>query len=488
MRKIGKKDPCHCGSGTTYESCCRGKDQSKQLLRAMNDPSIDWPYDEDEWTDDEVVDLVDSPTAADNRPQEEVSGDEMPQPPAGPSRYPQPPTADDIPAIGDEAVQIVEAWRTGAEACLREELTALYENGVADSLLPHLLAFMEEHPELFEQLGVEEEYLSYVSTQLNRIGQWASYKDLLLRIREEYPVMYSLKFGCLDYDLMVGLMLAGRADQVSLCFDFFHQYPDSHPLDACRVADLLAWTGMQEELFAFVQPLAIPMRETHGEAGAFAMQWRLFAEYPALLAAGVDPEAAAAQVMAVADTLPEQVRPRLDRDLLRREFEILRQPRDLPAYAACRTEQAVTAFYREVTWNYMAYLHADKGFPLVRARLLAQRMGDFLQLRPEGAKLKYPFRIPSERLEIWLHGECSDLSEADGIRVTPMIETLWHFADFLESRSLDDGEESDDLRDQSKRLFHMLEMPLWDDEVRSPTAQLLPKLGESLLTQAALEG
>src|SRR5690625_1398166 len=58
MGKIGRNDPCHCGSGKKYKRCCLEKDEQKQLLASKlpKQPIIQWmTYEEvDEMSTDEI--------------------------------------------------------------------------------------------------------------------------------------------------------------------------------------------------------------------------------------------------------------------------------------------------------------------------------------------------------------------------------------------------------------------------------------------------
>jgi len=76
---------------------------------------------------------------------------------------------------------------------------------------------------------------------------------------------------------MIERLVDGKFESIPQLFGFFHRYPGSEPDNADRVAELLAWTGRQEDLFAFVKPL-----------GWFMLRWVVFAQYVPFLDARVD--------------------------------------------------------------------------------------------------------------------------------------------------------------------------------------------------------
>ena len=63
--KIGRNDPCHCGSGKKYKKCCLAKDDaSKSAAVSQSSPSspLPWVMDDDHLDDDSnrVVYLIDA--------------------------------------------------------------------------------------------------------------------------------------------------------------------------------------------------------------------------------------------------------------------------------------------------------------------------------------------------------------------------------------------------------------------------------------------
>ena len=61
--KIGRNDPCHCGSGKKYKKCCLPKDnasKSAAVPQSSSSSPLSWVMDDDHLDDDSnrVVDLI----------------------------------------------------------------------------------------------------------------------------------------------------------------------------------------------------------------------------------------------------------------------------------------------------------------------------------------------------------------------------------------------------------------------------------------------
>jgi hypothetical protein len=67
---------------------------------------------------------------------------------------------------------------------------------------------------------------------------------------------------------MIERLVDGKFESIPQLFNFFHRYPDSEPDNADRIAELLAWTGRQEDLFVFAKPLVTHVWQDMGPSGA----------------------------------------------------------------------------------------------------------------------------------------------------------------------------------------------------------------------------
>jgi hypothetical protein len=458
MAQIGRNAPCPCGSGKKYKKCCLEKDLAEKRNAApWGETGPEWEKIENPETQEfsHVAESTDVQTGAsfDERDRKEATVMEGP-PPVDLPRYPKP--CEDLPDLPVKQQALVDSWWKDFKPLLR--------NPDVDEMIRRVVGFMEEHPELFVHLGLEEEILFEIGAEAGRRKEWPKYAALLTRIREEHPEMYVRSFSYYDYDLMIERLVAGKYEAIPPLFNFFHQYPDSEPDNADRVADLLAWTGRQEDLFAFAKPL-----------GWFMLRWVAFAQYVPLLDARVDPDEGARTFMEALKRLDIPCGPEFDMETIRREFRFCREPPDVWDLSTCGTNQEVTGFYHDVRWNYCAFLHEVRGFPWARADFLAERLEDYWSDRPTGKKPKDTFMLSEGRLDEHIAKTCRVFFTINGVRAVSLIEAVWHFVDYLVIHSRIEGEKLNSIRAMCRRLFGWI---LRAVDSTDPVPRLMPEFPE----------
>ena len=441
MTKLGRNKPCPCGSGKKYKKCCLASGVYEQYL-----PPLDVAPTSDEEAenpaDREFEDLVEQPEVRDSaRDYDETDEEEPPVTQAlsqpEPTLYLKP--REDLPDLPTDQQALVDAWW--------KDFDPLFKKPDVDEMIRRVVGFMEEYPALFVHLGLEHEVLFEIAAEAGRRKEWPKYSALLTRIREEHPEMYVRSFSYYDYNLMIERLVAGQFEAIPQLFNFFHQYPDSEPDNALRVTELLAWTGRQDELFAFTKPLAIPMWISPEVIGGwFMLRWLVFAQYVPLLDTREDPDEAARALMAPLKQLDIPRGPAFDAETLRREFQFCRETPDVWDPSTRGTVREIAQFYHDVRWNYCVFLHDVNGFPWARADFLAGQLEDYWSDRPAGKKPKDAFRFSEERLDKYITKTCRDFFRVHGVRAISLLEAVWHFVDYLAANSRIEDEKAKSIR------------------------------------------
>lgn len=438
--KVGRNDPCPCGSGKKYKKCCLEKDLTAIRAQASATPP---PHKErSEHEDDRYEDLLPSKICAaaeDEKESDEESRHEEESP-----CYPKVDMS--LPKLLPDQKALIDTWW--------RETKPYFKKNDADEMLRRVLRFMEDRPKLFMHLGLEHEFLFELGAELGRRRQWSRHAELLRRIRIEHPEMYVRAFSYYDRDLIIEQLVTGRMNDISRFFNFFHQYPASEPDNAAEIIELLAWTGHDEALLQFVRPLAVPMWISPDVmGGGLGLDWLILAEYAPFLNSREDSGVCAGQVTAriKAMGLPRELE--MDKDLIRLEIDCFRNTLAIPDFSLCRTADEVYRFYHDVAWSYSGFLYKSLGFSWTSAFFLKEQLKDYWLDVPKGKKAREPFQFDEDRLNRYIARRCRQFIGLDGVKATALLQAVWHFAEYLRAHGPIERETFEHMRRISSQLF-----------------------------------
>lgn len=415
--KVGRNDPCPCGSGSKYKKCCLPKDEAQSRAQ----PAASAPAS-DRATPKEPLrfgPLIPAGQKIEETPDEQTFAE--PELPRSAPRREYPRVDDVLPQLSPSDEKLVDDWW--------EQVKPFYiKQRDADQMLRRVVQFLETRPDLFPHLALHEEFLFELGAELGRRQRWSDYIRLLRRLRQEQPRTYSFCFGYYDRDIIYELAIAGRAEEIPAFFGFFRQYPDSHP-DSCHtIINFLAWRGLAQPLFELGEAVAVPMatsKEVVG--GGFALDWLIFREHVPFLDANDSSAAAAAQIEQNLLVLAPEIPWRLDRELIRRNLEMAIQ---LPAVLELHEfKPREERWLIDLLWNFKGQLHFRKGVPWVQAQFLADRLEDFVFWCAD--RNHDPFQFKEPELENFLVRTCKDFFWMDGVRAVSMLQAAAWFAEYL---------------------------------------------------------
>ena len=229
--KVGRNDPCPCGSGKKYKKCCLEKDEledSRELAETYKPPRRQEIKDEWEPEDEPVSkiwdeDLEDPEEENFDEDLDEDTDDEIPQTDdesqdddilKGEANLDD---GDELPELSEEDNKLVDDWW--------EEYKMM---GDTVTEREHLLTFMEQHPHLVDNLELQHEVLFELGADHFSEGIYETFVELLLRIRKEYPNTYRESFDWYDRDMIFWHTAQGRLDEIDPFFDLFRELGDSY--------------------------------------------------------------------------------------------------------------------------------------------------------------------------------------------------------------------------------------------------------------------
>lgn len=440
-RKTGRNEPCPCGSGKKYKKCCFEKDQKELRSQASplpvgertsartpipgraEDPFADefedlpCPFEpeEDEWSPEESADEYAGSVSEEDEP---------------PS-YPH--VKRELPELTSGQERIVDDWW--------DDTGPFYEKRDADEMIGRVETFLEKHPELFVQLGLQDEFLFELGAELGRRKEWRRYTDLLIRIRHEQPRMYAMSYAYYDRDIITELIFARRREFIPDYFSFFREYPDSHPDEAKGILDILAWAGLEEELMELADTIGGPMwLSSRVFGGGFVTHWLTFRAFIPHLDSRADPRAAARQVERSVEAL--QLRGYcVDPESIRRAIECRWTVPTEWNITNCRDPGDLLDFYHDIAWNFRGFMHDSMEFGWVKSDFLAGQLEEYWWLIPEGKRPRDTFMLKEGLLERHIVRRLMRFFWIDGVAAGGLLQAVLCFVEYLADRSIISSEE-----------------------------------------------
>ena len=202
---VGRNDPCPCGSGKKYKKCCLEKDKEIVLYSSNNEPEEDeWEPEEDEW----------KPEVEEWEPKDELDDEDWEE--DSHSQAPEEESAFDdeteLPKISDDEMKLVDDWW--------DEYKKMQDTVKERE---HLIAFIDRYPHLVDHLELYHEVLFELGGDHFENNIYEIFVELLLRIREEFPVTYKKSYKYYDSDLIYWFTAQGRLDEIDKFFNYFRE-------------------------------------------------------------------------------------------------------------------------------------------------------------------------------------------------------------------------------------------------------------------------
>lgn len=414
MSKTGRNDPCPCGSGRKYKKCCLPKEQQRSTdARAR------------ERTDDLFEKLEEDPS---EHWVEEESVEE-----GGPSEsrfYDEPfeskTISEETPAISAEGSAIVDAW-----------WKAYLGMKDPDSILRHLDAFFQAHPDLVTNLELHDDVLFELETQLVKVGRGSDYIDLLRRIRVDFPDAYLKNFAFFDLDIIRYKVAAGHDPEgIEEYLNWFKEYPDSNPDHLFALVDFLMATECDQALVDLLEVTCYPVCRSPNVIGGGELLAPLVFSYQV-------PFLNQGWSEADLDSLVERmraIRVPLNDELYRSGYhvqlfdEVLGEL-DEAFFSTFHDGLDIPDFYRAVTRNFMGWLHEEKQLSWMKALFYRSLVNQYLlSIIPNGKRPKQPFIFSKRLIDGAVIQMAQKMLSLDATTVLGALNAIYWFAEYLHGR------------------------------------------------------
>lgn len=463
--KIGRNEPCHCGSGKKYKKCCLRKDEEREVKAHLRDDELfeddnsllsreDEVYDDD---DDEVYDDDDDDDM--DAYVEELS-QKIPKKKAVIKQI-----SDAIPEISDDEGLLIDDW---FDHYANLESTDEKRKSIDD--------FFDTYPELVPNMELQMEVLFELGADYIREGRHREYIDLLLRFRKEFTSSYLKSHAYYDYDIISFLVMTGRKDEIPEYLEFFKEYPDNDPANLFKVIAFLSAHNCQEILIPFVRQIYADVLHSPNVMYYFdILDPLIFSYYLPCLKPGyshIELETLSQDLKGIEWELGEVY---YHVESLKKEINaILEEPGEL-SIGNFKTTKEIYRLYHEITRNFILYLHDHKGKDWMASFYYAGCVYEYLvEVIPEGKRPKTPFIFTEDKINTTISKLSKEMMFLNSVKVFSYLNAISWFGEFLGKKAFIDQEMSQMVQLWCRELFGDIYDPLVKRDFPAKTFEKFP--------------
>ncbi len=365
--KIGRNEPCHCGSGKKYKKCCLVKDQSaeaenamRQYLEPLNDVIHESGFFDKDLKEDlnEVFEEAFEP---------DVFNDEIPEKVKNDPRLNKQ-INDDVPKISAEDEKLVDEWWDKYKKLRKPVLEREF-----------LEKFMEAHPELVLHLGLHYEVLFELGSRYLKLGKIDDHIQFLMRIREEFPDTYIKSAGYYDSDIIEWLIAKNRTGEISRYFESFVKYPIDFVDQLFGLINLLLALDVTSNLIELIKkvfkPVCYSNEVMEGSKILTPLVTDIYSKYLSPDFTDDNLESVISNLREMSIDLNDYV---YTQAYWRSEFEKIFRPYELWELAKPVTQKEIETLHTDMSMNFMRYLKDKTGISWVSSRYYSRLINEYL--------------------------------------------------------------------------------------------------------------
>ncbi len=398
--KIGRNDPCHCGSGKKYKKCCADTDQQKVLA---HDTQLD------EAPKAILYDI------ARNQNEEYQTSD-----------YGNKDDDEDpYPTISAEEEKLVDEWWD-----VYRKIDSIEE------IRSHLDGFTDKHPHLVENLGLEHEVLFELGAEYRGQERTDEYIAILMDFRKRFPTTYARSAGYYDVDIIAWLIGKGRISEIKHYLNYFIEKPVRFVDRLYELIYLLLATDVTDEVIPLIMQVAQPIVESDEIIYAEDIVHPLLINtlYPYIKTAFTERD-----VQQLVEDLKETIPYEIDEDeniveIWSKKLQAITRPFDRWPETVPSTLSAQKKQCSEIRLNFMRYLQETLNISWMSAQYYADLIYEYMTtyLESKKGKHKHLFDLSRKNVENLLaHLTRKMYMYLDCTRFMCLLNALHFFAAYL---------------------------------------------------------
>lgn len=440
--KIGRNDPCPCGSEKKYKRCCLLQDEEKQQSKIEDRPTISRKnlYNYKDYDDLNMA----PPSSYD----QEVSDDERPSSQGIADQYVCRQFEREIPDIGGDQQKLVDDWFSQYKKIPRKD-----ENNPS-LIKDRIVRFLDQHPDLAVNLAPDDIIFSLETSYL-RSGNYDEFVAFLKWYRDNFRSAYNQAAPYFDHYLIAYNLVQGKKDDIPKLFTFFKTYPDASADCLSWVIDLLKAADEENLLmnllgdiylqvyyspklmrsYEFVNPI---LARTYGR--------HLKKDYR-----DIDLDVLIADVKSLSDKVPDMgiyTGNEYWKNFLE-EMYVKIPSSDFPS-----DRDGIISYYRNIALRFRLFLHEIKKKSWIGADHLSTSVSEFL-VTPisKNKRPKAPFKFTTDLIERHILDDYRDIWGIKSINAISFLQALYYFAEYLQVENLYSVDDRKNLEEMSLSLF-----------------------------------
>jgi hypothetical protein len=451
MAKIGRNDPCPCGSGKKYKKCCLSRQEDEKKLQRIEQKTEENLFEDlpASASTDMVNEYDDDDNSADVYPDEIEEGDlfetneqiaaETDFEPEYISPLDEPP-----PEISDADEELINQW-----------YKEYHNMKDPDIITKHLLDFIEARPDLVLNLEIHHEVLFEIGAGYIEQGRHDQYIQLLKRMRDEHVEAYIKSFGYYDRDLICDAVVKQNFHDISEYLKFFKEYPEDVPDNLFKVIDFLCAQNCQEIVTDLTKSIYKDVCNSKNIIGGDSILdqliWSYFIPY-------LKPEYSDDDMVDLSNDL-KTIEYELYEDFckpenLKQNFSKIFSHPQLPDRKKIQNRKMLFEYYFAVTRNFAYFLNTTVGMDWMAAEFYRTRVFDyFSEAVPKGKLPKEIFIFTKNKIETALVRSSKDLFSLNSTMAFGMLNGIYWFADYLKLLEFIDQAKCENIHDWCRELF-----------------------------------
>ncbi len=425
MSKLGRNEPCHCGSGKKYKKCCLNKDEEKNRMdiNSNNEGYIDDDFEEifEEEEEEEIVD-AEFEDITDKEDHKKINNKlkELRK------KYSCKKFEEEPSDISPDEQKIVDAWWHKFEDVYMKNFDLF-------KCIDLIKDFVINHPKLVPNLYLHEEAIFEIEGNSLRSGNYDDFINFLKWYRDNSFNAYILGGTYYDLSLITYQLVNDDVTAITKYFSIYKEYPGHDPDNLMRLVDLFQATNNHELLIELLEDIYPYVYYSPGIIGVEDFVQPILKD---TLCKYLKRDYTDQDIDSIVNTMKDFSN--LFPDMFvqtNREFwiHLLEDMyKRVPEEKHLKNKKEAEEYFVHIRNHFEVFLHEARGKHWITAEYYSVLILEYLCKPLEKNKIaKKPFQLNKERVDNYLANQFRDII---GIREIPglsFIQALFYFNEYL---------------------------------------------------------